>query len=95
LVVMTSIRPSVASAPLKAFSIEESEMVCLPLLWLSSARAPAYRSARIFELFEIREYRRIESNSNLDFRASNLGAIRFVKFANFEQVREPIPGFLR
>jgi hypothetical protein len=42
-----------------------------------------YRSARIFELFEIREYRRIESNSNLDFRASNLRAIRFVKTHEF------------
>ena len=38
-----------------------------------------YRSARTFELFEVREFRRIESNSNLDFGASNLWPIRFVK----------------
>lgn len=43
----------------------------------------AYRSARIFELFEVREFQRIESNSNLGFRASNLWAIRFVKIREF------------
>ena len=42
-----------------------------------------YRSARIFELFEVREFQRIESNSNLGFRASNLWAIRFVKIREF------------
>jgi hypothetical protein len=42
-----------------------------------------YRSARIFELFEVREFQRIESNSNLGFRASNLWAIRFVEIREF------------
>jgi hypothetical protein len=40
LVVMTSIWPLVVLAPLKAFSIKESKMVCLLLLWLSSTKAP-------------------------------------------------------
>jgi hypothetical protein len=51
--------------------------------WLVSftltPRIESYRSARIFELFEVRELRRIESNSKLGFRASNLWPIRFVK----------------
>jgi hypothetical protein len=44
--------------------------------WLLSftltPRIESYRFARIFELFEVRGLRRIESNSNLGFRASNL-----------------------
>ncbi|KAJ6019841.1 hypothetical protein N7499_003052 [Penicillium canescens] len=50
---------------------------------LEKERKRVYRSARIFELFEIREFRRIESNSNLGFWASNLWAIRFVKIREF------------
>jgi hypothetical protein len=42
-----------------------------------------YRSARIFEQFEVREFSRIESNSNFDFGVSNIWPIRFDKIREF------------